>query len=150
MPQDVEDKRLRLTRSLLALGAATNRGETADAAEKDEARRLAAELEALYHGEQTGSLDSRCSGTWELVLSDTQLFRSSPFFMAGRAVCSDAAEARRYDAFCDLHRAALAISTIGKVRQIVDLASFDADGSIISEFEVRAGAVPFVTDVLPR
>ena len=34
-------------------------------------------------------------GTWELVFSDTQLFRSSPFFMAGRAVCKDGQEAEQ-------------------------------------------------------
>jgi hypothetical protein len=71
--------------------------------------------------------------------------------MAGRAVCSDAAEARRYDAFCELHRAALAISTIGKVRQVVALGGgAQTEGYIVSEFEVRAGAVPFVADILPR
>ena len=82
-------------------------------------------------------------GTWDLVFSDTQLFRSSPFFMAGRAVCADGDEAKRYDWFCDMHRAALAISTIGKVRQIVSATS------IVSEFEVSAGAVPFLSDAAP-
>mmetsp|Transcript_16836 Transcript_16836/g.35721 ORF Transcript_16836/g.35721 Transcript_16836/m.35721 type:complete len:270 (-) Transcript_16836:469-1278(-) len=64
---------------------------------------------------------------------------------AGRAVCADGTEARRYDAFCDLHRAALAISEIGQVRQVVSL----DPPMLTSEFEVRAGAVPFLSDVLP-
>jgi hypothetical protein len=140
---------LALSQALLRIGAATNRGEMASRQERAEARRLASELEALYP-EGSASTDPRCSGTWELVLSDTQLFRSSPFFMAGRAVCADAAEARRYDAFCDLHRAALAISTIGKVRQVVALGGSAGEGYIVSEFEVRAGAVPFIADILPR
>ena len=63
--------------------------------------------------------------------------------MAGRAVCADGDEARQYDWFCDMHRAALAISTIGKVRQIVDA------NAIVSEFEVSAGAVPFLSDAAP-
>jgi len=139
-----------LTQALLRIGAATGRGEMASEAERDEARRLAADLDSRYEGEGSPSTDPRCAGTWELVLSDTQLFRSSPFFMAGRAVCADGSEARRYDAFCDLHRAALAISTIGKVRQIVSLGGGGAPGRLTSEFEVRAGTVPFVADFLPR
>jgi len=55
------------------------------------------------------------------------------------------AEARRYDAFCDLHRAALAISEIGKVRQVVSL----DPPRLTSEFEVRAGALPFLSDYTP-
>lgn len=137
-----------LSQTLLRIGAATNRGETSNPEERAEARRLASELEALYAG--AASLDSRCSGTWELVLSDTQLFRSSPFFMAGRAVCSNAAEARRYDSFCELHRRALAISTIGKVRQVVAVGGAQGEDYLISELEVRAGAVPFIADILPR
>lgn len=139
---------LALLQTLLRIGAATNRGEMSNAEERAEARRLASELEALYAG--AASMDPRCSGTWELVLSDTQLFRSSPFFMAGRAVCADAAEARRYDTFCDLHRKALAISTIGKVRQVVALGGAQGEDYLVSEFEVRAGAVPFIADILPR
>jgi hypothetical protein len=77
-------------------------------------------------------------GTWELVYSSTQLFRSSPFFMAGRAVCQDGRQAEQYDWFCDMHRAALAVSNIGAVRQVVN------ETSLVSEFEVKVGAVPFI------
>ena len=135
------DERLQLSRRLLALAASCNRGESASAADKDLARELVRELEACNPTPQPTLDAARCHGTWELVFSDTQLFRSSPFFMAGRAVCADGDEARRYDWFCDMHRAALAISTIGKVRQIVS-----ADG-VTSEFEVCAGAVPFAAEL---
>ena len=103
---------------------------------------LASSLEALNPTPEP-TLSPNCEGTWELVFADTQLFRSSPFFMAGRAVCADGPEAERYDWFCEMHRAALAISTIGKVRQVV------SSSHIVSEFEVRVGSVPFVAGYLP-
>ena len=63
--------------------------------------------------------------------------------MAGRAVCTTAEQAAQYDWFCDMHRAALAISEIGKVRQII------SENRIISEFETKAGAIPFLSDFTP-
>lgn len=62
--------------------------------------------------------------------------------MAGRAVCSTPEEAAKYDWFCEMHRAALAISTIRRVRQVV------SDTQLISEFEVSAGSIPFVSKLL--
>jgi len=132
-----------LKERMMQLAASTNRGQLANVQELDEARTLAEELERLCC---LDSPASACAGTWSLTFSDTQLFRSSPFFMAGRAVCADGAEAKRYDTFCDLHRAALAISEIGQVRQIV---SYDQPARLTSEFEVRVGAVPFASDLLP-
>jgi hypothetical protein len=43
-----------------------------------------------------------------------------------------------------MHRAALAISTIGEVRQVVS-----KEGRMVNEFEVKAGAVPFLSDFTP-
>ena len=60
-----------------------------------------------------------------------------------RIIREDGPQAEQYDWFCDMHRAALAISTIGKVRQVVD------GEKLVSEFEVQAGAVPFVSDFVP-
>jgi hypothetical protein len=131
-----------LTQALLAVAASTNRGETASAADVEEARGIVGQLEERNPIAEP-TLSPECQGTWDLVWSDTQLFRSSPFFMAGRAVCADGDEASRYDMFCDLHRAALAISTIGKVRQIV------GPDTVVSEFETSAGAVPFLSDYTP-
>lgn len=127
---------------LLRLAAMTGRGEGASDNEKDEARRLIDQLEA-----QTPTVDlsdsgkDSAEGTWELLFSDTQLFRSSPFFMAGRATCQTKAEAQQYDLFCDMHREALAISRIQRVRQIV------SSERLVSEFEVSVGAVPFLESV---
>jgi hypothetical protein len=122
---------------LLALGASTSRGEAATFREKRTAEEA---IEFLEEARPVTEISDRCLGTWELAMSDTQLFRSSPFFMAGRAVCKDGQEADRYNWFCDMHRAALAISNIQRVRQVV------SPSKIVSEFEVAAGAVPFVGD----
>lgn len=80
-------------------------------------------------------------GKWCLVFSDTQLFRSSPFFLAARAVCQDGDEADRFNNFCDLHRDALSFSQIGKVSQEI------TETSMTSFFETKVSAVnglPFV------
>jgi hypothetical protein len=122
--------------ALLQLAAYTARGEAATPAERELGRNLVAQLEASVSGQAMDA--AAVEGTWELVFADTQLFRSSPFFMAGRAVCQTPDEAKKYDWFCDMHRAALAISTIERVRQVV------SNSQLVSEFEVRVGAVPFV------
>ena len=128
--------------ALFGLGAATSRGESATADEKDELKTLATMLEG-HRDDAAGAPTARAKGTWELCASTTQLFRSSPFFMAGRAVCAEGEEAKRYNWFCDMHRAALAISTIDRVRQVV------SDDKVTSEFEVDVGAVPFLSDYTP-
>jgi len=128
--------------ALLVLASSTGRGEFATSAQTENAKNLIIELEnANPTAHPTSSPLSQ--GTWELVYSDTQLFRSSPFFMAGRAVCSTPEQAEQYDWFCDMHRGALAISQIGAVRQIV------SSSRLVSEFEVKAGAVPFLSDFTP-
>lgn len=133
-------ERARIKTQLLSLAAGSVRGESATPADLATARELVSLLEALNPTPKP-TMAPGCAGTWELAFADTQLFRSSPFFMAGRAVCAEGAEADRYDWFCDMHRAALAISTIGKVRQVVD------GERVVSEFEVTVGAVPFLADV---
>ena len=129
--------------ALLSLASRTGRGEFATNSEKQQAAQYVAALEqGSPIAQPTDSTTIR--GTWELVYSSTQLFRSSPFFMAGRAVCQTKEQADQYDWFCDMHRKALAISTIGSVRQIID-----NDDRMTSEFEVRVGSVPFLSDFTP-
>jgi len=144
-PSDLDadlDRRIALKSELLAIAAACARGEAARASDISTASMLVSQLEQLSPIAEP-TLAAEVLGTWDLVFSDTQLFRSSPFFMAGRAVCADGTEAERYDWFCDMHRAALAVSNIGKVRQILD------GTKVVSEFEVEAGAVPFLSDFVP-
>lgn len=128
--------------ALLQIAASTGRGEFATASQKDQAAELIASME-LQNPTPEPTNSPLINGRWELLYSSTQLFRSSPFFMAGRAVCSTPDQAKQYDWFCDMHRKALAISSIGQVRQVV------SDTRIVSEFEVQVGAVPFLSDFTP-
>uniref|UniRef100_A0A7S3Q057 Plastid lipid-associated protein/fibrillin conserved domain-containing protein n=1 Tax=Chaetoceros debilis TaxID=122233 RepID=A0A7S3Q057_9STRA len=130
---------------LLILASSTDRGQFASTKEHEEMDRIIYSMETSTSEEKTTSVDKSAmmEGTWELLYSSTQLFRSSPFFMAGRAVCQTEEEAQRYDWFCDMHRAALAISEIGKVRQII------SSDRMVSEFEVNVGSVPFLSDLIP-
>ena len=152
VPSDVEDFSISSASStkvekeslmcLMQIAASTGRGEFATKAQKEKAESLIAALEA--NNPTPGPANSRMvNGCWVLLYSNTQLFRSSPFFMAGRAVCSTPEQAKQYDWFCDMHRKALAISSIGAVRQVI------SPTRMVSEFEVHVGAVPFLSDFTP-
>lgn len=138
--------------SLLRIAASTDRGQNANAFQREMARNLLAELESKNKptwGKEEDGYDARVipshlTGTWELLYSNTQLFRSSPFFLAGRSTCRTPDQAKQYDWFCDMHRSALSISNVGTVRQIIS-----RDGRLVNEFEVKVGSVPFLSDILP-
>jgi len=146
-----------LQNQLLRIAASTDRGQYANSMEKEEVLRLVESLEATAteiapHKPPSSSDDTttpllppQLTGTWSLLYSTTQLFRSSPFFLAGRSTCRTPDQVKQYDWFCDMHRVALAISNIGNVRQIVK-----ANGRLVNEFEVKVGSVPFLGEVLPR
>ncbi|KAL7441908.1 hypothetical protein ACHAXH_008291 [Discostella pseudostelligera] len=136
--------------SILRIAASTDRGQNANASQKERVSNLIASLESnapkhdAKEGITSSTIPSYLVGTWELLYSNTQLFRSSPFFLAGRSTCKTPEQAAQYNWFCNMHRAALAISTIGGVRQVIT-----KDGRLVNEFEVRAGAIPFLSDFLP-
>eukprot|EP00577_Skeletonema_sp_RCC1716_P013550 CAMPEP_0113386702 /NCGR_PEP_ID=MMETSP0013_2-20120614/8151_1 /TAXON_ID=2843 ORGANISM="Skeletonema costatum, Strain 1716" /NCGR_SAMPLE_ID=MMETSP0013_2 /ASSEMBLY_ACC=CAM_ASM_000158 /LENGTH=383 /DNA_ID=CAMNT_0000269563 /DNA_START=5 /DNA_END=1156 /DNA_ORIENTATION=+ /assembly_acc=CAM_ASM_000158 len=135
--------------SILRVAASTDRGQYASAAQKESVASLVESLESNKPKQtdtfsSSATLPSYLAGTWELTYSTNQLFRSSPFFLAGRSTCKTQAEVDQYNWFCEMHRAALAISTIGVVRQVIS-----RDGKLTNEFEVKVGAVPFVSDFLP-
>lgn len=127
---------------LLLLASRTGRGEFASKFDKATATAMIRQLET-DNPTASPTTSPLMLGTWELVYSSTQLFRSSPFFMAGRAICKDGSEAEQYDWFCDMHRKALAISNIAAVRQVV------SSSKLVSEFEVKVGAVPFLGSKWP-
>ena len=129
---------------LQSLGAITGRGEFATPQQHDSAASVVAALEKANPTKKQPAQSELMYGRWELFYCSTQLFRSSPFFMAGRAVCTTDAQRDQYNWFCDLHRQALAISRIQAVRQIVT-----RTGRLVSEFEVSVGAVPFLHDLTP-
>ena len=54
--------------------------------EKAKAIEIIEQLES-YNPTDAPCLSDLTKGSWELVFSNTNLFRSSPFFMAARAVC---------------------------------------------------------------
>lgn len=128
---------------LQTLGAITGRGEFASKDQRASAAKVVAELEAVNPTKSPTRQAAMIQGRWDLVYSSTELFRSSPFFMAGREVCRTEREAQQYNWFCTMHRKALAISTITGVRQVV------SDTRLVSEFEVKAGAIPFLSDFTP-
>jgi len=139
IPSDVgspiisEDGAEELKITLLNLAASTSRGEVATEMEKMEALKIIEMIEMQNSMEDPAK---NAFGSWDLVYSNTYLFRSSPFFMAARAVCKDGVEADRFNWFCKQHREALAFTYIGKVRQIV------SPTSLTSEFETNVAAVP--------
>ncbi len=138
----------KLIQKLLITASSTDRGQFASEEQKSKMEEIITQLESSKFSSSLSIAQPTESpsieGTWELLYSSTQLFRSSPFFMAGRAVCRTPEEAQQYDWFCDMHRAALAISEIGTVRQIIS-----PNGRLVSEFEVHVGSVPFLSDFTP-
>ena len=70
-----------LKKRLVALAAASGRGLDATAAQKAAAASLVADLIAV-NPTPDPAMSAKVNGDWELVYSDTYLFRSSPFFWA--------------------------------------------------------------------
>lgn len=127
---------------ITSLGAITGRGEYANDIQHKSAMKVVEQLEKL-NPTSNPCISEHIIGTWELIYSHTELFRSSPFFMAGRAVCQTDEQRDQYNFFCSMHRKALAISNIGPVRQVI------SKDKLISEFEVKVGAIPFLSDITP-
>lgn len=129
------EERRPLKTALLALAARTNRGQISNSEEKEKALDLVCKLES-FNPTESPALDELSLGRWELIFSNTQLFRSSPFFMAARAVCKEGQEADSFNQFCDLHREALMFTQIGRVTQII------TEERLVSEFESIVAALP--------
>ena len=75
-----------------------------------------------------------CYGEWDLVLTNTQSFRSSPFFQSIRSVLDDKSTA---DNAFSLHEATTSIGKVGRVKQVIS-----EDGYFTSEVELEAGLMP--------
>lgn len=121
-----------LKRELLLLASVTNRGEYATEEEVNIIIDLVTQLEALN---PTADPASSCVGEWDLALSSTQLFRSSPFFQSIRAAVGDDNQSIANNGF-DLHDAATTVSRIGRVRQTV------TNSKLISEVDLEVGLAP--------
>ena len=130
----VEERRP-LKTALLGVAARSVRGEFASEEDKTHARELVSKLEALNPTQDPASSELT-KGKWELVYCNTYPFRASPFFMAARAVCRDGEQVGRFNTFCDLHRQALAFSSIGKVTQVI------TNKQLVSEVETNGAVLP--------
>lgn len=121
-----------LKRELLLLASVTNRGECATKDEQNIMIDLVNQLEALN---PTAEPAFKCKGEWNLCLSSTQLFRSSPFFQSLRVAVGDENKQIADNGF-ELHDRATTGSRIGRVRQTID------DSRMVSEVELDVGILP--------
>eukprot|EP00611_Tribonema_gayanum_P031365 TRINITY_DN9051_c0_g1_i1.p1 TRINITY_DN9051_c0_g1~~TRINITY_DN9051_c0_g1_i1.p1 ORF type:complete len:305 (-),score=85.86 TRINITY_DN9051_c0_g1_i1:192-1040(-) len=126
-----------IKKEIMLLAATTNRGQLASDDEKSTVSDLVYQLEALNPTPVTND-DVAIGGTWELIFSDVQPFRSSPFFMAVGELFQD--DRSRGETAFALHRAATANGEIGRVRQMI------SGSELTSEVDLRVGllsGVPF-------
>jgi hypothetical protein len=131
-----EDEVIRdaLKRELLLLSSVTNRGEYATKDEQNILIDLVAQLEALNPTDDPAHAQP---GEWDLCLSSTQFFRSSPFFQSIRAIAGDSNKATVETAF-DIHDRATTSGRVGRVRQII---SPESD-RLVSEVDLEVGMMP--------
>ena len=132
--EDEDDERIReeLKRELLFMASTTDRGEFAREEEKQLIVELVTELEALN---PTADPATDCKGEWDLCISSTQLFRSSPFFQSLRALAGEENKAIAENGF-DLHEKATSTGQIGRVRQTI------TDDELVSEVDLSVGVLP--------
>lgn len=124
-----------LKRELLLLASVTDRGAYATREENDIIVDLVTQLEALN---PTVDPAGRCCwGEWDLCLTDTQVFRSSPFFQSVRAVFGGGEDRAIAENAFDLHEKATSVGRVGRVRQKV------LEGKqIVSMVDLEVGVMP--------
>jgi PAP_fibrillin len=118
-----------LKRELLLLSSVTNRGEYASKDEQNMLIDLVAQLEAIN---PTADPARNLQGEWDLCLSSTQFFRTSPFFQSLRRVMDQPMSAN----FFDIHDKATTSGRVGRVRQII------TENRLISELDLEVGLFP--------
>jgi len=122
-----------LKRELLLLASVTDRGSYASREEQDIIVDLVTQLEALN---PTVDPARECWGEWDLCLTDTQVFRSSPFFQAVRAMFGGEDAAIAENAF-DMHEKSTSVGKVGRVRQ-----TLTEGGEIVSKVDLEVGLFP--------
>ena len=120
-----------LKRELLLLSSVSDRGLLLSKEEKDIIADIVTQLSALNPNSDCAS---QSYGEWDLVLTSTQAFRSSPFFQSIRSFLNDRDIAE--NVFL-LHGAATSNGKVGRVKQVVN-----RDGSFVSEVDLEVGVVP--------
>ena len=126
-----------LKRELLLLGSITNRGQYASPDEKNIIIDIVTQLEALN---PTPEPASQCTGEWDLCLTSTQAFRSSPFFQSVRAIFGDEENSMVAENAFNLHDKATSVGKVGRVRQSISVSDDGvSEGSFISEVDIEVG-----------
>ena len=126
-----------LVSKLFSAASASERGQLATQSQKSTIVSIVAQLEDL--SPITSPTEStNIEGTWELVYTNTQLFRANPFFLARRALCSNIAEISQYRSSCGNLQRVIAYGSVGKVRQII------GQGRLVSEINLISGALESV------
>ena len=131
--------RVELKAALVSLGAVSDRGQFATAIEAARASEFVSRLEAFG---SDASEASQLEGSWELILTDVEPFRASPFFMTLAAALDDFRPGAA-ERVLPAHRLATAVGEIGRVRQRIALDGLDGgSGTLTSEVDIRAGFLP--------
>jgi hypothetical protein len=117
-----------LKRELLLLSSVTSRGDFADPEERAILNDIVTQLEALNPSTNQAS---ECAGEWDLTLTSTQAFRSSPFFQAIRSILNDEISA---DNAFKMHEQATSMGRISRVRQFIS-----ENGTFVSEADLKVG-----------
>ena len=132
-------QRVDLKAALVQLGATSGRGQFLSEAECSHACEYVAQLEAVG----LPALPSDLEGTWDLVLTDVEPFRASPFWWAlGSAL--DAFRAGAAARIFPAHRLATSVGEVGRVRQRIEMVGDGggAAGLLTSEVGIKAGVLP--------
>ena len=129
-----EDNQIRdaLKRELLLLSSVSNRGDYCSLEEQSLLIDLVSQLEALN---PTKNPAYHMEGEWDLCLSSTQSFRSSPFFQTIRAAMGDENRQLIENVF-DLHDRATSVSRVGRIRQTI------SGQRLVSEVDLEVGLTP--------
>ncbi|CAB1096024.1 unnamed protein product [Ectocarpus sp. CCAP 1310/34] len=133
LADDNPELRETMKREVLSIAATSNRGQVATQEEKDAAMDLIFQLESLNPTPDATNVNT-IGGAWELVYTDTQPFRCSPFFMALGEVFGE--EKGQAETLFSLHRAATSNGEIGRVRQTI------SESMLVSEIDLKVGLLP--------
>ncbi|GFH45703.1 hypothetical protein CTEN210_02177 [Chaetoceros tenuissimus] len=129
--EEDESIRTELKRELLLLSSVSDRGLFLSTEEKSIVEDIVTQLEALNPTSETAS---QSYGVWDLVCTNTQAFRSSPFFQTIRSVLNDKTSA---DNAFNLHAAVTSVGKVGRVRQVIQ-----ENGKFTSEVDLEVGFLP--------
>ena len=123
-----------IKREILRIAALTDRGQRLNQLiapiykdKLEDIKRLVKELEKY----STKANKENLSGEWELIFSNVELFRSSPFFLAIEEALDNEFKSNLFFKLHQLQIGSFGISTIGRVSQIID---FEED-KFISTFD---------------